>query len=127
MQLLKRFLLDLQPFFERHDRLVLPLDSSSVELAVDWFDRKALGFTKTYVSLFFNPHYQKGMEATDVVLGMTFPRAFARGRMEHRGTTYYFFTEESRQAFEADPDRYVGAPGDREGPTADVVTTRAGA
>ena len=96
--------------FERHDQVALPLDPSSVEAAVEWFDRKAIAFTKTYIGLFFNAYYQQGSEVSDVVLGMTFPRAFAKGQVEHQGTTYYFFTEESRQAFEQDPARYVGGP-----------------
>ncbi len=95
--------------FERRDQLVLPLDPSSVEKAVDWFDRKASSFTQTYISMLFNPYYQKESEVSDVVLGMTFPRAFAAGRCEHQGTTYYFFTEDSQKAFEQDPSRYVGA------------------
>ncbi|MFO0892629.1 MAG: hypothetical protein U0790_26235 [Isosphaeraceae bacterium] len=103
--------LDILPVFiefERHDQIALPLDPSSVERAVAWFKQKALAFTKTYVSLFFNPEYQKGSEVPDVVLGRTFPRAFAKGQAVHRGVTYHFLTEESREAFEHDPARYVG-------------------
>ena len=96
--------------FERHDQVALPLDPSSVEKAVEWFKRKALAFTKTYVSLFFNPDYQKGLEVPDVVLGRTFPRAFAKDGTKYRGVTYHFLTEESRKAFEQDPTRYVGSP-----------------
>jgi YHS domain-containing protein len=68
-----------------------------------------LAFTRTYVSLFLNPDYQKGSEVPDVVLGRTFPRAFAKGQAEYSGVTYYFLTEESQQAFEHDPARYVGS------------------
>jgi YHS domain-containing protein len=94
--------------FERHDQIALPLDPSSVGRAIEWFQRKALAFAKTYVSLFFNPDYQKGSEVPDVVLGRTFPRAFAKGRTEYHGVTYHFLTEESQKAFEQDPTRYVG-------------------
>jgi YHS domain-containing protein len=94
--------------FERHDQLALSLDPSSVGKAVDWFKQKTLAFTKTYVSMFFNPNYQKGSEVPDVVLGRTFPRAFAKGQTEYRGVTYYFLADESRKAFEQDPARYVG-------------------
>jgi len=96
--------------FERHDQIALPLDPSSVEKAVEWFKQKAFAFTKTYVSMFFNPNYQKGSEVPDIVLGRTFPRAFAKGQIEYHGVTYYFLTEESRTAFEHDPTRYVGSP-----------------
>jgi YHS domain-containing protein len=94
--------------FDRHDQIALPLDPSSVGTAIEWFKQKALAFTKTYVSMFLNPHYQKGSEVPDVVLGRTFPRTFAKGQTEYRGVTYYFLTDESRKAFEQDPTRYVG-------------------
>jgi YHS domain-containing protein len=96
--------------FDRHDQITLPLQPSSFGKAVEWFKEKALAFTKTYVSVFFSPYYQKGSEVPDIVLGRTFPRAFARGQTEYRGITYYFLTEESQKAFEQDPTRYVGSP-----------------
>jgi YHS domain-containing protein len=95
--------------FERRDRIALPLDPSSIAKAVEWFDQKAVTFTKTYINMLFNPHYHGGSDVSDVVLGMSFPRVFAKGRTEHQGRTYYFFTEDSLKAFEADPTRYVGA------------------
>jgi len=105
--------LEIDPVFiesERRDQIALPLDPSSVERAVEWFQQEALAFTKKYISLFFDPYYQKGSEVPDVVLGRTFPRAFAKGRAEYRGVTYHFLTEESLKAFEQDPTRYVGSP-----------------
>ncbi|QDV34745.1 YHS domain-containing protein [Tautonia plasticadhaerens] len=95
--------------FERHDQLALPLEEASVERALDWFDRKAVQFTRTYISLFFNASYQRGSDVVDPVLGMSFPRTFARGTAEHEGTTYHFFTEESREAFEREPAKYLGS------------------
>jgi hypothetical protein len=89
--------------FERHDQIALHLEPSSVGKAVEWFRGKALAFTKTYVSVFFNPYYQKGSEAPDIVLGRTFPRALARGQTEYRGFRYYFLTDESQKAFEQEP------------------------
>jgi YHS domain-containing protein len=105
--------LDIIPLFnefERYDRIALPLDPSSVETAIEWFKQKALAFTRTYFSLFFNPEYQKGSEVPDVVLGRPFPLGFAKSRTEYRGVTYHFLTEESRMAFEQDPVRYIGRP-----------------
>ncbi len=69
-------------------QIALPLDPSSVDTAVEWFKRQACAFTKTYVSMFFNPYYQKGSEVQDLVLGRTFPRVFAKGQTEHGGVTY---------------------------------------
>ena len=64
----------------------------------------------TYVSMFFNPYYQKRSEVPDLVLGRTFPRVFAKGQTEHGGVTYYFLTEESKREFAQEPSRYVGVP-----------------
>jgi YHS domain-containing protein len=44
----------------------------------------------------------------DLVLGRTFPRAFAKGQFEHGGVTYYFLTEESEKAFKDNSSRYKG-------------------
>jgi YHS domain-containing protein len=104
--------LDIVPVFvkfERHDQISLPLDASSVTAAVEWFKKTACAFTKTYVSMFFNAYYQKGTEVPDIVLGRTFPRAFAKGETKRGGVTYYFLTEESHKAFEQDPSRYIGS------------------
>jgi YHS domain-containing protein len=94
--------------FERHDQIALPLVPSSVEASVEWFKQKECAFTKTYVSMFFNPYYQKGSDVADIVLGRTFPRAFAKCQTEHGGVTYYFLTQESQKAFEQEPGRYTG-------------------
>ena len=94
--------------FERHDQIALPLDPSSVDTAVEWFKRKACAFTKTYVSMFFNPYYQKRSEVPDLVLGRTFLASSPKGKTEHGGVTYYFLTEESKREFEQEPSRYVG-------------------
>ncbi len=111
--------------FDRHDQIALPLDPSSVGQAVEWFKGKALAFTRTYVGLFLNPEYQKGSEVLDVVLGRTFPRAFAKGRTDYRGVSYHFPAEESREAFERDPTRYVGCSSKPGRPrTSEVVGSR---
>jgi YHS domain-containing protein len=52
--------------------------------------------------------------ATDPVCGMTVDRTKAL-TAEHAGHTYFFCSEHCRQAFEADPDRYMGASGPAEG------------
>jgi hypothetical protein len=96
--------------FERRDQVVLPLDPSIAWADVAWFERKALAFTKTYVSLFLDPEYQKRSQVADVVLGRAFPRAFAKSRAKYRGATYHFLTEKSWKPFEQDPSRCVGNP-----------------
>ena len=44
----------------------------------------------------------------DPVCGMTIDTESAQARVELEGETYYFCSAACRQAFEADPGRYVG-------------------
>ena len=44
----------------------------------------------------------------DPVCGMTIDSDTAKARVEVEGRTYYFCSASCREAFEADPERYVG-------------------
>ena len=93
--------------FERHDQVALPLDPSSVERAVEWFKQKAPAFAKTYISMLFGP-YTEGVGGPGSRPRPDFSPCLREGSGRVPGVTYHFLTEESRQAFEQDPTRYVG-------------------
>jgi len=40
-------------------------------------------------------------------MNIRFPKAYAAGKKEYEGRTYYFYTDESLLAFEKDPSEYV--------------------
>jgi len=101
--------------FEKHDTLTIPLDRVDDEAITAWFDEKLTRFAALYLSLPFIPQYQQEGLVPDRVLGLSFPRLFAAGQVEHDGTTYYFYTEDSLREFQADPARYLAAPA-RESP-----------
>ena len=46
-------------------------------------------------------------EVKDPVCGITIDSESAKGHLDVRGRTYYFCSAECRQAFEAQPERYV--------------------
>lgn len=48
------------------------------------------------------------MEVLDPVCGMRFDSDEAVASVEHEGTTYYFCGEGCKEAFEEDPQRFVG-------------------
>ncbi len=93
--------------FKKHDELVLPVDQVDETAVVEWFDRNAVEFAKTFLNMYFHPEYQKEGLVSDVVLGLSFPRLFAAGHKVHDGRNFYFFSKESLEEFERDPARYA--------------------
>ena len=51
------------------------------------------------------------MSVRDVVCGMTVDPATAKYRTTHAGQTFYFCSPSCQTRFEADPQRYLDAPG----------------
>ena len=94
--------------FDSHAQLLVPLDNPSDEAIAAWLDDRLVQFTRTYLELYFTDQYQKQSLQTDPVMHIRFPRAFAAGKREYHGRTYYFYTRESLQQFEKDPSGYVG-------------------
>jgi YHS domain-containing protein len=58
--------------------------------------------------MYFTEQYQKESMETDPVMSIRFPRAFAAGKGEYQGRTYYFYTNESLHEFERAPSKYAG-------------------
>lgn len=96
--------------FDKHDSLRVPLDAVDDEVVTAWFDERLTRFTQTYLNMLFIPQYQEESLVPDRVLGITFPRSFAVGKVEHRGVTYYFYTQESLADFKMNPDIYLNGP-----------------
>jgi YHS domain-containing protein len=94
--------------FDSHVQLLVPLDNPSDEAIAAWLDDRLVEFTRTYLALSFTDQYQTKSLETDPVMNVQFPRAFAAGKKEDHGRTYYFYTKESLQDFEKAPSDYVG-------------------
>lgn len=94
--------------FVGHAQLLVPIDNPSDEAIAAWLDDRLVEFTRTYLELNFTDQYQKQTLETDPVMNIQFPRAFAAGKREYRGRTYYFYTKESLLDFEKAPSDYLG-------------------
>lgn len=51
------------------------------------------------------------MQVKDVVCGMMIDDETAEARSTYQGKTYYFCSEECKQAFDKDPARYTAGSG----------------
>jgi len=94
--------------FEKHDQLVISVDNPDEDAVAAWIDDKLVGFTRTYFEMYFTEQYQRESMETDPVMSIRFPRAFAAGKGEYQGRTYYFYTKGSLHEFERGPSKYVG-------------------
>ena len=93
--------------FKSHDELVVPIDCPDEDAVAAWIDDKLVEFTRTYFEMYFTDQYQTPSFQIDPVMNIRFPRAFAAGKKEYQGRTYYFYTNESMRAFEKAPSEYV--------------------
>ena len=84
------------------------MDNPHDETIAAWLDDRLVEFTRTYLALSFTDQYQMKSLETDPVMNIQFPRAFAAGKKEDHGRTYYFYTKESLQDFEKAPSDYIG-------------------
>ena len=94
--------------FDSHDQLVIPIDNPCEDSIAAWVNDKLVEFTQTYFEMYFTEQYQKQSFELDPVMNIRFPRAFAAGKKECKGRTYYFYTKESLEAFEKAPLEYAG-------------------
>ncbi|MFO0899168.1 MAG: hypothetical protein U0836_17220 [Pirellulales bacterium] len=104
--------LEILPIFvkyEKHARYEFPLAQADRAAIAQWFDDRLVAFVETVLSLQFSEEYQRGNMVTDPVAEVRFPQAFAKGSVEHGGTTYYFLSERSLEDFRKNPGNYLGS------------------
>ena len=93
--------------FDSHDQLIVPFNHPNEEAIAGWIEDKLVGFTQSFFELHFHNQYQQKRLETDPVMNIRFPKAYAAGKNEYEGRTYYFYTDESLLAFEKDPSKFV--------------------
>ena len=93
--------------FDSHDQLIIPISHPNEDAIAGWIEDKLVGFTQSFFELHFHNEYQKKHLTADPVMNILFPKAYAAGKKECEGRTYYFYTDESLLAFEKDPSAYV--------------------
>jgi YHS domain-containing protein len=93
--------------FVKHDQVSTPLAPLDRPLLCQWLDDKIVQFLETYLTLEFVDQYQRENHVTDPVSHARLNRANAVAEVTYKGQTFYFLSEENRQAFEANPGQYV--------------------
>ena len=94
--------------FEKHAELRQPMAKVDKEAVGRWLDNQLVAFAKIYFSLQFTEQYQSRHVAVDPVAGVRFPMSFAATKVEREGVTYHFLSAHTKEAFDRNPDAYVG-------------------
>jgi YHS domain-containing protein len=93
--------------FDHGDQLVRDLEGIDEDEVAAWIDDKIVEFVKTYLRLPFADAYQRENLVTDPVAGVRFGKSLAKATVEYHGHTYFFVSEETKKAFEEDPEMWV--------------------
>jgi len=88
--------------FEKNRQLELPLENVDPEVIGKWIDDCLVEAVKVYLQVHQNAYYLKGHLVHDPMAGIDFPRYAAGATLEWKGSTHYFISEESRNAFKAE-------------------------
>lgn len=104
--------LEILPIFfdyKKSDELATPIAAANLEEVARWLDDRLVGFVRDYLKIQTIDNYQRELLVTDPVLNHRFPRTFAKTQRTHKGSTYYFLTDETAADFDKDPSRYLAA------------------
>ena len=108
--------------YERHDKLVLDLVPTRLEVAwrtagsnerideqatVAWVEGHLLGFVDTYLRLQACGNSSQGNGVVDPVCNMRIRKAEAKCVQEHKGHAYYFCSEQCGRLFAEAPERFA--------------------
>jgi YHS domain-containing protein len=88
--------------------LAFPLDGVRDDAVVQWFDDSIIDFVKAYIAMVRqDPVLRERLKdqfVEDPVAKIEFPKYLASSTLERDGRTYYFVDEDTRRAFEQNPE-----------------------
>ena len=85
--------------FEKNRQLELPLDAVDPEVVGQWIDDRIVEAVQVYLQIHQNSYYLKGHLVEDPIAKITFPKYAAAATLDWNGTTFYFISDEARDAF----------------------------
>jgi YHS domain-containing protein len=94
--------LDILPIlmnYEKNCQLELPLGDVDPAVVGKWMDDRIVDAVRNYLALHQNANYLKGHLVRDPIANVEFPKYAAAATLEHKGQTYYFIGEETRDEF----------------------------
>lgn len=95
--------LDILPIymkFESHSELQFPLERIDDQALGEWIDERIMNFVHAYMAMYENSHYLKDHVVQDPIANVRFPKFAAAARLESKGKTIYFISEETRRQYE---------------------------
>lgn len=84
--------------FNRSNKMDFSLEGDEKELA-EWVEDRIVEFVDTYLRLETHPLYQKDNMVVDIVCGMRISSTAATSMLERAGRTFYFCSENCKEAF----------------------------
>ena len=85
--------------FESHAEFSTPIDDPDLDGLVKWLDDRLVGFVETFMKLHENEYYTRDQYVEDPVVKVRFPKFAAGATLEHKGQTYFFVDDRTRQEF----------------------------
>lgn len=85
--------------FDSHAEIEFPLDAVDKQALSKWIDDRIVSFVTTYLSLHENSYYLKGHMVEDPIAKVQFPKYAAGAIAEIGGRTYYFVSQETKDAY----------------------------
>lgn len=85
--------------FEPPASLTMPLDKIDDDKITRWVDDRVVYLVQTVGAIHRNQNYLKDHLVIDPIAGVQMPKYAAKAKLEAGGKTYYFISEETRQAY----------------------------
>jgi YHS domain-containing protein len=86
--------------FDSHDEVQFPLANIDRDKLGAWIDDRIISFVRTYLELHQNNYYLQEHLVEDPIAKVKFPKYAAGAKLDSKGKTVYFISEETRQQYE---------------------------
>jgi YHS domain-containing protein len=86
--------------FDSHDELQFPVANIDRDKLAAWIDDRIISFVRTYLELHQNNYYLQEHLVEDPVAKVRFPKYAAGAKLDSKGKTVYFISEETRRQYE---------------------------
>jgi YHS domain-containing protein len=86
--------------FDSHDETHFPVSNIDHDKLAAWIDDRIISFVRTYLELHQNNYYLQEHLVEDPIAKVKFPKYAAGAKLDSKGKTIYFISEETRQQYE---------------------------
>lgn len=86
--------------FDSHDELQFPVAAIDRDKLGAWIDDRIISFVRTYLELHQNNYYLQEHLVEDPIAKIKFPKYAAGAKLDSKGKTIYFISEDTRRQYE---------------------------